>query len=147
MWPRLLGSAVRSGTALVKAGADINLLENDRYDGVTIASVADDEEFRDALRRGLCCCRWAPESPRNTMRTWGHFWRRRLTSQLTSRYDGTYSGADRGLSVASKRRIWAHFSRRHSVGALATSTPTAVCIDGVVRQLIAIAAGAPTGPQ
>ncbi len=30
--------------ALVKAGADINLLDNDRYDGVTIASVADDEE-------------------------------------------------------------------------------------------------------
>ena len=30
--------------ALVKAGADINLLEQDRYDGVTIASVADDEE-------------------------------------------------------------------------------------------------------
>ncbi len=30
--------------ALVKAGADTNLLENDRYDAVTIASVADDEE-------------------------------------------------------------------------------------------------------
>ena len=30
--------------ALVKASADINLLDNDRYDGVTIASVADDEE-------------------------------------------------------------------------------------------------------
>ena len=30
--------------ALVKAGADINLLDNDRYDGITIASVADDEE-------------------------------------------------------------------------------------------------------
>ena len=30
--------------ALVKAGADINLLDKDRYDGVTIASVADDEE-------------------------------------------------------------------------------------------------------
>jgi ankyrin repeat protein len=30
--------------ALVKAGADINLLDNDRYDGVTITSVADDEE-------------------------------------------------------------------------------------------------------
>ncbi len=30
--------------ALVKAGANINLLENDRYDGITIASVADDEE-------------------------------------------------------------------------------------------------------
>jgi uncharacterized protein len=30
--------------ALVKAGANINLLENDRYDGITIASVADDED-------------------------------------------------------------------------------------------------------
>ena len=30
--------------ALVKAGTDINLLDNDRYDGITIASVADDEE-------------------------------------------------------------------------------------------------------
>ena len=30
--------------ALVKAGADINLLDNDRYDGITITSVADDEE-------------------------------------------------------------------------------------------------------
>ena len=30
--------------ALVKGGANINLLENDRYDGITIASVADDEE-------------------------------------------------------------------------------------------------------
>ena len=30
--------------ALVKAGADIGLLDKDRYDGVTIASVADDEE-------------------------------------------------------------------------------------------------------
>ena len=30
--------------ALVKAGANIDLLENDRYDGITIASVADDEE-------------------------------------------------------------------------------------------------------
>ena len=29
---------------MVKAGADINLLDNDRYDGITIASVADDEE-------------------------------------------------------------------------------------------------------
>ena len=29
--------------ALVKAGASINLLDNDRYDGVTIAAVADDE--------------------------------------------------------------------------------------------------------
>jgi uncharacterized protein len=31
-------------SALVKAGANINLLENDRYDGITIASVADDED-------------------------------------------------------------------------------------------------------
>ena len=30
--------------ALVKAGADLNKLENDRYDAVTIAAVADDEE-------------------------------------------------------------------------------------------------------
>ena len=30
--------------ALVKAGADLSLLENDRYDAVTIASVAGDEE-------------------------------------------------------------------------------------------------------
>ena len=30
--------------ALAKAGADLNLLEADRYDGVTIASVANDEE-------------------------------------------------------------------------------------------------------
>lgn len=30
--------------ALVRAGADLNLLENDRYDAVTIASVADDED-------------------------------------------------------------------------------------------------------
>ena len=30
--------------ALVEAGADLHLLENDRYDAVTIASVADDEE-------------------------------------------------------------------------------------------------------
>jgi uncharacterized protein len=30
--------------ALVKAGARLDLLENDRYDAVTIASVADDEE-------------------------------------------------------------------------------------------------------
>lgn len=34
-------SAIR---ALVKAGANINLLDKDRYDGVTMASVADDEE-------------------------------------------------------------------------------------------------------
>ncbi len=30
--------------ALAQAGADLNLLESDRYDAVTIASVADDEE-------------------------------------------------------------------------------------------------------
>lgn len=30
--------------ALAQAGADLNLLDNDRYDGVTIAAVADDEE-------------------------------------------------------------------------------------------------------
>ena len=30
--------------ALAKAGADLQLLESDRDDGVTIASVADDEE-------------------------------------------------------------------------------------------------------
>jgi ankyrin repeat protein len=30
--------------ALVEAGADLHLLENDRYDCVTIAAVADDEE-------------------------------------------------------------------------------------------------------
>ena len=30
--------------ALVKAGADLSLLENDRYDAVTIAAVADDDE-------------------------------------------------------------------------------------------------------
>ena len=30
--------------ALARAGADLNLLDNDRYDAVTIASVADDEE-------------------------------------------------------------------------------------------------------
>ena len=31
-------------TALAKAGADLSALENDRYDAVTIASVADDED-------------------------------------------------------------------------------------------------------
>ena len=31
-------------SALAKAGADLQWLDNDRYDGVTIASVADDEE-------------------------------------------------------------------------------------------------------
>ena len=35
--------------ALAKAGADLNLLENDRYDGVTIAAVADDEETLSVL--------------------------------------------------------------------------------------------------
>ena len=52
--------------ALVKAGADINLLDNDRYDGVTIASVADDEEtLRVLLSLGA------------------------NARQITSRYDGT----------------------------------------------------------
>ena len=52
--------------ALVKAGADINLLENDRYDAVTIASVADDEEtLRVLLSLGASA------------------------KQVTSRYDGT----------------------------------------------------------
>jgi ankyrin repeat protein len=65
MWPRLprQRGAIR---ALVKAGADINLLENDRYDGVTIASVADDEEtLRVLLSLGASA------------------------KQVTSRYDGT----------------------------------------------------------
>ena len=35
--------------ALAKDGADLNLLENDRYDGVTIAAVADDEETLSVL--------------------------------------------------------------------------------------------------
>jgi ankyrin repeat protein len=52
--------------ALVKAGADINLLENDRYDAVTIAAVADDEEtLRVLLSLGASA------------------------KQVTSRYDGT----------------------------------------------------------
>ena len=52
--------------ALVKAGADINLLDNDRYDGVTIAAVADDEEtLRTLLSLGASA------------------------KQITSRYDGT----------------------------------------------------------
>jgi hypothetical protein len=52
--------------ALAKAGADLNLLENDRYDGVTIASVADDEEtLRVLLSLGASA------------------------RQVTSRYDGT----------------------------------------------------------
>ncbi len=52
--------------ALAKGGADLNLLENDRYDGVTIASVADDEE---TLRTLLTLSASA--------------------KQTTSRYDGT----------------------------------------------------------
>ena len=53
-------------TALAKAGADLNRLENDRYDAVTIAAVADDEEtLRTLLALGASA---------------------RLT---TSRYDGT----------------------------------------------------------
>ena len=52
--------------ALVKAGAGIDLLDNDRYDGVTIASVADDE---DTLRLLLSLGAKA--------------------GQVTSRYDGT----------------------------------------------------------
>ena len=52
--------------ALVKAGANINLLDKDRYDGVTIASVADDE---DTLRVLLALGASA--------------------RQVTSRYDGT----------------------------------------------------------
>ena len=52
--------------ALVKAGADIGLLDKDRYDGVTIASVADDEEtLRVLLSLGASA------------------------RQVTSRYDGT----------------------------------------------------------
>ena len=53
-------------TALARAGADLNLLENDRYDAVTIASVADDEEtLRTLLALGASA------------------------RQVTSRYDGT----------------------------------------------------------
>jgi len=52
--------------ALVKADADINRLENDRYDAVTIASVADDEDtLRVLLQLGASA------------------------KQITSRYDGT----------------------------------------------------------
>ena len=52
--------------ALAKAGADLNLLEHDRYDAVTIASVADDEEtLRTLLALGASA------------------------RQVTSRYDGT----------------------------------------------------------
>ena len=53
-------------TALARAGADLNLLENDRYDAVTIAAVADDEEtLRVLLSLGASA------------------------RQVTSRYDGT----------------------------------------------------------
>ncbi len=52
--------------ALVKAGANINLLDKDSYDGVTIAAVADDEE---TLRLLLSLGAGA--------------------RQVTSRYDGT----------------------------------------------------------
>jgi ankyrin repeat protein len=52
--------------ALAKAGASLDLLENDRYDAVTIASVADDEEtLRVLLSLGA------------------------TAKQVTSRYDGT----------------------------------------------------------
>ena len=52
--------------ALARAGADLNLLENDRYDAVTIAAVADDEEtLRLLLSLGA------------------------KADQVTSRYDGT----------------------------------------------------------
>ena len=53
--------------ALVKAGADINLLDKDRYDGVTIASVADDLETLRVLLLSLGAS----------------------ARQVTSRYDGT----------------------------------------------------------
>lgn len=52
--------------ALAQAGADLNLLENDRYDAVTIAAVADDEAtLRLLLALGASA------------------------KQITSRYDGT----------------------------------------------------------
>ncbi|HEY0825137.1 MAG TPA: ankyrin repeat domain-containing protein, partial [Ramlibacter sp.] len=52
--------------ALAKAGAKLNLLENDRYDAITIASVANDEEtLRLLLSLGASA------------------------KQVTSRYDGT----------------------------------------------------------
>lgn len=52
--------------ALAQAGADLNLLEADRYDAVTIAAVADDEEtLRLLLQLGA------------------------KADQITSRYDGT----------------------------------------------------------
>lgn len=52
--------------ALAKAGANLQLLENDRYDAVTIAAVADDEDtLRELLALGASA------------------------SLITSRYDGT----------------------------------------------------------
>ena len=52
--------------ALAQAGADLNALENDRYDAVTIAAVADDEAtLRVLLQLGASA------------------------KQVTSRYDGT----------------------------------------------------------
>ena len=64
-WPRSRGSARRSAR-WPKAGADLDLLENDRYDAVTIAAVADDEEtLRVLLALGASA------------------------KQMTSRYDGT----------------------------------------------------------
>jgi uncharacterized protein len=39
-----LRAPARRGPALLKAGADTAALESDRYDAVTIAAVADDEE-------------------------------------------------------------------------------------------------------
>lgn len=57
------GAAIR---ALAKAGADLSALENDRYDAVTIAAVADDEETLALLLSLGASAR-----------------------QVTSRYDGT----------------------------------------------------------
>ena len=55
--------------ALAKAGANLNLLENDRYDGITIASVADDEDtLRVLIELGASA------------------------KQITSRYDGLHTG-------------------------------------------------------
>jgi uncharacterized protein len=57
---------VEAVRALAKAGAGLDLLENDRYDAVTIAAVADDEAtLRLLLQLGAS------------------------TKQVTSRYDGT----------------------------------------------------------
>ena len=50
--------------ALAQAGADLDLLENDRYDAVTIAAVADDEE---TLR--AAAGRWAPAPSRSPAAT------------------------------------------------------------------------------